>query len=412
MRLCGMPLWHTQKTGEYDTRLKAIKELYTGKPGYETDYDSKAERELVADLIGDYVFSDPEFVRNLSVSNRNLFQKLYDEIKYLAKVATAGSKEARALEKVKKTFKDVYRDTKNTAPQDGVKYSIKKTSKISYEEQLALIENNKLNGSNSLYAGEPSIELQNAGLSDAPFFVMNQGDYRKSRRHSAKNKKYSAHSVPFAFFQKMPAYLNESPLLIDNGKKVTILTLFKMQDTKGKASVVIAGVVRDQSMDDDTVNQIKSAYPLDDCAAQIANAAENGRLVVINENKAKQILASIGVQPSEQSRILSLAKERISQESINVNRKLSLSEDGGGASVIGDNVYGHDVAVESREETVPAAKRSKVDYSKVAPTKENIAAMGQEKAAQSEDGMQTLIRGLDKIRIFPNDTVVFTIFLW
>ena len=115
---------YAEKTGEYDTRLKAIKELYAGKPGYETDLDSKAERELVADLIGDYVFSDPEFVRNLSVSNRNLFQKLYDEIKYLLKVATAGSKEARALEKVKKTFADVYRETKNTAQPDGVKYSV------------------------------------------------------------------------------------------------------------------------------------------------------------------------------------------------------------------------------------------------------------------------------------------------
>lgn len=33
-----------------------------------------------------------------------MFRKIYDEIKYLFKVATAGSKEARALEKAKKAF--------------------------------------------------------------------------------------------------------------------------------------------------------------------------------------------------------------------------------------------------------------------------------------------------------------------
>lgn len=56
-----------------------------------------------------------------------MFQKVYDEIKYLCKVATAGSKEARQLEKVKKIFAEVYRTTEaktNTAQDGGVKYSL------------------------------------------------------------------------------------------------------------------------------------------------------------------------------------------------------------------------------------------------------------------------------------------------
>ncbi len=65
---------------------------------------NKIKREVVADLVGDYLFTDPDFVNHLSTSNRNLFQKIYDEIKYLWKTATAGSKEARQLEKVKKGF--------------------------------------------------------------------------------------------------------------------------------------------------------------------------------------------------------------------------------------------------------------------------------------------------------------------
>lgn len=61
--------------------------------------------------MGDYVFTDEAFVRKLSTENRNIFEKMYEEIKYFCKIATAGSKEARELEKVKKVFEDVYRGT-------------------------------------------------------------------------------------------------------------------------------------------------------------------------------------------------------------------------------------------------------------------------------------------------------------
>lgn len=332
--------------------MASLTSLYSGKPGYETDFQSKMEKELVADLIGKYLFTDADFVRNLSAQNRNLFQRLFDEIKYLLRIVKAGSKEAKQLEKIKKVFEQAYQDTKNTAPSDGVQYSISKTSKMSYAEQLKLIEEGKLNGSNSLYAGEPSKALQETGFSGKPF-AMNQGDYRKSRRSVAKNNNYSSHSVPFAFFQKMPAYLNESPILIDNGEKVTILTSYKMQDTKSKDSVVIAGIVRDQTMDADKVNQIKSVYPLDDCVSKITEAAKNGKLVAIDKNKAKEILASIGIQTSEQSRILSLAKEKLSQVEENVNPQLSLSEDTGVEQADGKNTYSQDVALEPAAQELP-----------------------------------------------------------
>lgn len=86
----------------FDKRLKAIEERYKGK-------DADAKAELTADLVGDYLFTDYDFAHNLSVENRNLFEKIYDEIKYFCKVVTAGSKEARELEKVKKAFDDAYR---------------------------------------------------------------------------------------------------------------------------------------------------------------------------------------------------------------------------------------------------------------------------------------------------------------
>ena len=49
---------------------------------------------------------------------------------------------------------------KNTAQNGDVHYSISRTSKIPYDEQLRLIEHGSINGSNSLYVGIPSQQLQ------------------------------------------------------------------------------------------------------------------------------------------------------------------------------------------------------------------------------------------------------------
>jgi hypothetical protein len=97
---------YATKKGEWDTRLASVTELYK-------KYNPKADpvKELTADLVGDYIFTDKAFLETLSVKHRNIFQFLWDEITYMAKTATAGSEEARALLKAKKAFADAYRDS-------------------------------------------------------------------------------------------------------------------------------------------------------------------------------------------------------------------------------------------------------------------------------------------------------------
>lgn len=114
---------------EYHERLYNARQLYKDVEGYEgVEGFKKIKREVVADLVGDYLFTDPDFINNLSTKHRNVFEKIYDEIKYLCKVATAGSKEARQLEKVKRAFEEAYRADstaqKNTADNSGAKYSL------------------------------------------------------------------------------------------------------------------------------------------------------------------------------------------------------------------------------------------------------------------------------------------------
>lgn len=92
---------------------------------------------MVADLVGDYLFTDKEFVSRLSTENRTVFEKIFDEVKYLCRIATAGSKEARQLEKVKKAFKEAYRaeGTKNPTGDGGVRYALS-DAKVPTREDL------------------------------------------------------------------------------------------------------------------------------------------------------------------------------------------------------------------------------------------------------------------------------------
>lgn len=103
--------------GEYDSRLAELTELYKGVEG------ANVENELTAELVGEYLFSDPDFVNHLATKNQNLFQKLFSEIRYMAKIATAGSKEAQKLEELKRAFERAYRES-STKSESGVQYSL------------------------------------------------------------------------------------------------------------------------------------------------------------------------------------------------------------------------------------------------------------------------------------------------
>lgn len=107
---------YAKSKNDYQGRHDTLMKLYENVDGANID------AELTADLVGDYLFTDKDFINNLSVNHRNIFQKIYDEIKYLYKVATAGSEEARELEKVKRAFDKAYRE--GGKAQAETKYSI------------------------------------------------------------------------------------------------------------------------------------------------------------------------------------------------------------------------------------------------------------------------------------------------
>lgn len=118
---------YAKAKGEYDTRYKQTSNLYSG-------IDADIDAEVTADLVGDYLFTDTDFINNLSVEQTTIFQKIYAEIKHLYNLATAGSKEARELERVKKAFDKAYKQNASNMSETDTKFSL--TDDLTTVQQL------------------------------------------------------------------------------------------------------------------------------------------------------------------------------------------------------------------------------------------------------------------------------------
>ena len=172
---------YAKMKNQYGVRMESIQKRY--KEG--TDY----EAELTADLVGEYIFSDTDFINNLSTQNRNVFQKIYDEIKYLVKVATAGSKEARELEKVKRAFEKAYRE--GGKAQGDTKYSISdSTGKELTAEQQEYFKDSKMRDENG------NLKVMYHGTPNGDFTVFKDGTYfTDSKEYADKYQNPGASSI-------------------------------------------------------------------------------------------------------------------------------------------------------------------------------------------------------------------------
>ena len=179
---------------DYDGRRKSLEELYKNVE------DADIDAELTADLVGDYLFTDEAFINNLSTKHRNVFQKIYDEIKYLLKVATKGSKEARQLEKVKRAFDKAYRANGKTS--EGTKYSLSDSDgKKLTNEQIEYFKDSKMRDENGnlkvMYHGsqDAGFHVFDANMSDddTSFFFVDSNDVAAS--YSGTTETYEAQTI-------------------------------------------------------------------------------------------------------------------------------------------------------------------------------------------------------------------------
>lgn len=208
--------------GEYDTRLQTLSKLYEGVDG------ANIENELTADLIGDYLFTDSDFINKLSTESRNVFKKIYDEIKYLCKIATAGSKEARELERVKRAFEKAYKESANTKAKSDTKYSLSDSEGRNLtKEQAEYFKDSKVRD-----AEGNLIPVYHGTFEDFTVFDINKtananifgkGHYFTNSEKDARNNyatsegadvKTKIESLAYSYFEEM-GYTEED--LYDNG---------------------------------------------------------------------------------------------------------------------------------------------------------------------------------------------------
>lgn len=103
---------YAKNKGDYDSRYNQINSLYQGT-------NANVDNEVTSDLVGDYLFTDEDFIKNLSAKEPTVFQKVYDYIKHVYNLVTAGSKEQRELEKVKYRFEQAYNEMSKTTTQQA-----------------------------------------------------------------------------------------------------------------------------------------------------------------------------------------------------------------------------------------------------------------------------------------------------
>lgn len=148
---------------DVDARLSSLEGIYKGIEG------ADIEGELTADLVGEYLFNDYDFVRRLS-ADKSVFQKIWDEIKYLCKIATAGSEQAQKLAKVERMFEKAFKESIEATTitvEEGTLFALSKSkqseskaliqklneniSKVSKENKYDVVASTKVEGVKSEY---------------------------------------------------------------------------------------------------------------------------------------------------------------------------------------------------------------------------------------------------------------------
>ena len=129
---------YAESKGELATRRAELTELYKNIK------DTDIEEELTCDLIGDYIFTDKNFINHL-IGNETLFKKCWNEVKYFCKVATG--KELTEIEKVEQEFRKVWKEYSangKKAVDDGkVNLSVSATTDVNIKQkQFEIVQEN------------------------------------------------------------------------------------------------------------------------------------------------------------------------------------------------------------------------------------------------------------------------------
>lgn len=312
---------YAESKGHLASRRSALEKLYAKVENADID------AELTADLVGDYLFTDADFVRQLHAGNRNVFQKVFDEIQYMLKLATAGSKEARQLEKAKKVFEQVYREAKaekNTAKDGGVRYSMSQSRKKvgyvdqssvggydftkSFAEQIDDYKRGIFPEKDTFLVGRTPEVLTKIGLANIPL-TMNQThmDYSLNGTYKGDPERVKDHILTAEEMAKVPELIADPVAIIQDrqlcekkarGFSVDVLVSMEINGKKTLIPININSRGQINGVEIDS-NRIQTIHENTDTVQRLINAlnedsADNAAVFYINKEKAAEFLRPAG----------------------------------------------------------------------------------------------------------------------
>ena len=114
---------YAKTKGDYDTRIEKLTKLYEGT-------NADIEAELTSDIVGEYLFTDENFIKELSIKQPTVFEKIKNFISDLV-VKFKGTEQEKQLRQLQRSFEKAYK-AQGTQTTD-TKYSVNNNINISDE---------------------------------------------------------------------------------------------------------------------------------------------------------------------------------------------------------------------------------------------------------------------------------------
>ena len=176
-------------TGDYQSRLDSLNSLYEGR-------NADIEAELTADIVGDYLFSSEQFVKELSVQKPTIFQKIKELISDLV-VKFKGTAQEKQLRELQRKFENAYRNTDSKVSETSKNViDVDNQGRQLTDEQRSYFKDSKVRDKNgnlqTVYHGTRgdfnTFETKRTGQNyEGDYSSLGRGSYFTANKETAKD---------------------------------------------------------------------------------------------------------------------------------------------------------------------------------------------------------------------------------
>lgn len=209
---------------------------------------------------------------------------------------------------------------KNTTQEGSVSHSIKRTRRMTLQQQLSAYYSKDFMRSDSFYFGNTPSNLTRSGLESHPLAMM-QDDFKKSTR--------TKHNIPRRVLKKLHSAISHPIFSFTAGKQVAIMTT----EIDGDGKPVVVAIHGGHNMDRMPVNVIKSIYGVDFVAEWVGQQIDGGskfRIYDIEKTTAmlqtEGYLAEVGAESDGSWDTITQTNVGVKGENARVSRKSRMTD--------------------------------------------------------------------------------------